>query len=262
MVFVFFLFNKSPVFFNPLVLEELRNSPAADSLARIETSYSNIFENKKNLALQKDIDQVAFGKLQAEEKNLRNEVKSLIKTHLPNKENNDKDYVFINFVLTHLPKGVIGLLLAMILCAAMSSTSSEISALASSSIMDLYKPNVQAKKNDNHYLLATKIMTLIWGLLAIGFACFASLFENLIQFVNIIGSLFYGTMLGIFLVGFILKKVGANAVFYAALIAELAVILIYKNLEIGYLWLNLIGATLVILFSLIFRYLIQKGSTM
>jgi solute:Na+ symporter, SSS family len=261
MVFVFYQFNKAPLFFNPVVVDELSKSQGADTLKLIESKYEAIFDRKSEVLNAAQLDDQKLREIQGEEKQLRNEVKSLISNHLPERESNDKDYVFINFVLTHLPKGVVGLLLAMILCAAMSSTSSEISSLASSTTMDIYQPLFAKSKSESHLLSASKIFTLSWGIIAIGFACVASLFENLIQFVNIVGSLFYGTMLGVFLVGFFIDKVKGNAVFLAAIIAELSVILIYKNFNIGYLWLNLIGSGLVIVISLILSYLSKIIST-
>ena len=159
---------------------------------------------------------------------MRNDVKDLIGKSLPDREKNDKDYVFIYFILNYLPVGVIGLLLAMILSAAMSSTASELNALAGTTTLDLFKRNFKPNVSENQYVKYAKIFTFIWGVIAILFACVATLFENLIQFVNIIGSLFYGTILGVFLTGIFLKRIKGNAVFYSAIIAEICIILIYK----------------------------------
>ena len=177
-------------------------------------------------------------------------------------ESNDKDYVFIHFILNNLPRGLIGLLLAVILSAAMSSTASELNALASTTTMDLYRRNVQEEKNEAHFVKASKWFTLIWGLVAISIACVANLFENLIELVNIIGSIFYGNVLGIFLLAFFFKKVNGNAVFKAAIITQVLVCLIFyfgiyavksEGLEpiISYLWLNFIGCILVLFFALL-----------
>src|SRR5690606_31622042 len=151
------------------------------------------------------------------------------------------------FIIHHLPTGVIGLLLAVIFAAAVSSTSAELNALATTSIIDIYKRNIRPGRSPDHYLWASKGATLFWGLLAILFATFGTLFENLIQLVNIIGSIFYGTILGIFLVAFYVRFIRANAVFIAALIAESIVIFLYFTSDIGFLWYNVIGCVLVIL---------------
>ena len=140
-------------------------------------------------------------------------------------ESNDKDYVFIHFILNNLPRGLIGLLLAVILSAAMSSTASELNALASTTAIDLYKRNVKGDKSEAHYVKASKWFTLAWGIIAISVACVANLFDNLIQLVNIIGSIFYGNVLGIFLLAFFVKFVTGNAVFIAALITQALIII-------------------------------------
>src|SRR5699024_5991943 len=165
-------------------------------------------------------------------------------------ETNDKDYVFINFIIHHLPKGIIGLLLAVIFSAAMSSTSAELNALATTSVIDIYKRNIRSDRSSAHYVNASMVATLIWCLLAILFANFVTLFENLIQLVNIIGSILYGTILGVFLVAFYIRRIGGDAVFYAALIAEAIVLSMYFSVEIGFLWFNVIGCAGVVIFGL------------
>ncbi|MBL4604692.1 MAG: sodium:solute symporter, partial [Flavobacteriaceae bacterium] len=178
---------------------------------------------------------------------------------------NDKDYVFIHFIMNNLPRGIIGLLLAVILAAAMSSTASELNALASTTTIDVYKRNVAQGRDEAHYVKASKWLTLVWGLLAILIACVADMFDNLIQLVNIIGSVFYGNVLGIFLLAFFFKKVKGNAVFYAAIITQILIFLIYyfgiyrlesQGLEpiISYLWLNFVGCILVIYFALMYTF--------
>ena len=180
-------------------------------------------------------------------------------------ESNDKDYVFIHFILNNLPRGLIGLLLAVILSAAMSSTASELNALASTTAIDLYKRNVPEDRSDEHFVKASKWFTLAWGIIAISVACVANLFDNLIQLVNIIGSIFYGNVLGIFLLAFFFKKVNGNSVFKSAVITQILIFLIYYfgiyNLEsqglepiVSYLWLNFIGCVLVLFFSLVFVF--------
>ena len=193
-----------------------------------------------------------------QEKEIRGKAKVIIAKVDEMAEVNDKDYVFINFILNYLPKGLVGLLLAAIFFAAMSSTASELNALASTSTVDIHRRIFKQDASEQHYLNASKGWTLFWGLFAIIFASIGTLFESLIEFVNIIGSLFYGTILGIFLVAFYIKHVKGNAVFIAAIITEIIVILIFWQDMVGYLWLNLIGAVGVILFSLILNPFLKK----
>ena len=268
MVFVFYQFNTSPVFFNSKTLEKLKNSDAAASVAMLEMKKDSVFLIKKSLLEKYNLSQanpedkkalqLQIQSLETTEKDIRNEAKNLVKTHLPEEESNDKDYVFISFILAHLPKGIIGLLLAVIFSAAMSSTASELNALATTTSVDIYKRLVNPAGNEMHYVLSSKWLTVIWGGIAIGFACFGTLFENLIQFVNIIGSVFYGTILGIFMVAFYFRTIKANAVFYAALIAEAIVLLIFWSDIIGYLWLNVIGCVLVISIGWLFQNILMK----
>ena len=259
MVFVFYQFNKAPVFFNPLG-EEIYETVAADEYRSVEKEYDQLYLEKQSVyALIADQgitpDATAnINRLTIKEKEIRNKAKEILKTNLPELETNDKDYVFITFILTYLPKGLIGLLLAMIFSAAMSSTASELNALGATTSVDLYRRRMPGK-SDKHYLFMTKALTLMWGVIAIGFACYGTLFENLIQFVNIVGSVFYGTILGIFLVGFYIKSIKGNAIFWAALISESIIILIFWMDIVGYLWLNAIGCFLVTIIALIFQKL-------
>ncbi|MGB3468526.1 MAG: sodium:solute symporter, partial [Cyclobacteriaceae bacterium] len=166
----------------------------------------------------------------------------------------DSDYVFLTFILNYLPHGMIGLLIAVIFSAAMSSTSSEINSLASTTAVDIYKRLLKKDGTDDHYLKISKLLTLGWGIIAIVFAVIANSAENLIEAVNIIGSLFYGTILGIFLVAFFFKRVQGTAVFFGAIVAEALVITCHflnENgiIDLGYLWYNAIGLGITILIS-------------
>ncbi|MCZ2100120.1 MAG: sodium:solute symporter [Chitinophagales bacterium] len=265
MVFVFYQFNKAPIFFNQATLTKLESTEAGDQLNLLNSKKDSIFYIKSQLAHEiatnKTPNQVkSYQEVLQKEKALNAEVKQLITTYLPGEEVNDKDYVFISFILEHLPKGLIGLLLAVIFSAAMSSTSSELSALATTTTIDIYKRSVKPKETDKKYVWMTKLFTVVWGLVAIAFASIGTLFENLIQFVNIIGSVFYGTILGIFLVAFYLRKIGGNAVFIAAIISEIIVIWIFYADVVGYLWLNAIGCINTIILSLIIQQLLPKKS--
>jgi hypothetical protein len=200
----------------------------------------------------------------AEDHRLREAYRTEVKAALPDAEANDKDYIFITFIMDHMPIGVIGLLLAMIFSAGMSSTSAELSALATTSVVDV----VRKERTDVQQVLATKWATVLFGLLALGFAAIFSLFENLIQAVNILGSLFYGTILGIFLVAFFLKRVGGTAVFVAALITQALVLVHFyldqnnvfavagkDPLELAFLWYNLLSPGILVGLALIFQRL-------
>ena len=256
MVFVFYQFNNAPLNFNPAVKPVVENSLAYKV---IEKEHEAIQKSKQLLlvdGLQSD-EVETFQELNAKDLKLKQEAKTVISSLDETIETNDKDYVFINFILNNLPKGIIGLLLAVILAAAMSSTASELNALASTTAIDLYRRNKQ-QYDEQHYVTASKWFTLLWGVLAIGVACIANLFDNLIQLVNIIGSIFYGNVLGIFLLAFFIKFVKGRAVFIAAIITQLSIFGVFYMEWLPYLWLNLLGCVLVMLFA-IFIQLFSKN---
>lgn len=255
MVFVFYQFNPSPLNFNPVASSSVLNSEYAEEYKTLESKQQANFEAKQQAIYNftnienetdKSIYQNNIKDLDAQDLKYRNEAKTLISKASNIVETNDKDYVFIHFILNNLPRGLIGLLLAVILSAAMSSTASELNALASTTTMDLYKRNKKTSGDEKHFLKASKWFTLLWGVVAIGIACVANLFDNLIQLVNIIGSIFYGNVLGIFLLAFFIKFVKGNAVFIAALITQAIVIYGWWFDWMPYLWLNLFGCVLVI----------------
>ena len=248
MVFVFYQFNNAPLNFNPAVKPVVENSLTYKVL---EKEHEAIQKSKQLLlvdGLQSD-EVETFQELNAKDLKLKQEAKTVISSLDETIETNDKDYVFINFILNNLPKGIIGLLLAVILAAAMSSTASELNALASTTAIDLYRRNKQ-QYDEQHYVTASKWFTLLWGVLAIGVACIANLFDNLIQLVNIIGSIFYGNVLGIFLLAFFIKFVKGRAVFIAAIITQLIIFGVFYMEWLPYLWLNLLGCVLVMLFAI------------
>ena len=258
MVFVFFEFNDTPINFNPQVTNYLEQVQNKDYIIEKEKFISLRKEKretqlkyiKNNILLNSNSLDKKIVELHAEEKKIRQNVKTITNEIAPSSiESNDLDYIFIFFILNYLPKGLIGLLLAVILSAAMSSTASELNALSTTTVIDLYKRNHVVKKSDNHYLKASKWFTVMWGIIAIIFASVGRLFENLIELVNLIGSLFYGTVLGIFIVAFFFKKIKGNAVFYSACLSQILIFFIYGYFEIGYLWLNFIGAIMTIIFS-------------
>lgn len=213
----------------------------------IDTTYANLYDKLNNELASLNKDTAAY-------KTKETELKNLYKDSAKDTATNDRDYMFISFILKYLPKGLIGLLLAVILSAAMSSTASEINALATITSIDLYGRNIKDNKDEKHMVKMTKIFTLIWGIIAIIIACFANLAENLIQLVNIIGSIFYGNVLGIFLLAFFFKYIKANAVFFAALITQLIVIVGWWLDWMPYLWLNLFGCVLVMIIAFIIQF--------
>ena len=261
MVFVFYQFNASPLNFNPKATEVVQNSKYASDFQELQTKHIDI-ENSKKQLLADGIQKHEVAEIQSlNEKDaiLKEASKAIIdKINIENPlekiESNDKDYVFIHFILNNLPKGLIGLLLAVILSAAMSSTASELNALASTTAMDLYKRSNKIEKSELHYVKASKWFTLLWGIISISVACVANLFDNLIQLVNIIGSIFYGNVLGIFLLAFFIKYVKGNAVFIAAIITQILIIIIWYLDYLPYLWLNLLGCVLVMLIAIFLQF--------
>ena len=254
MVFVFYQFETSPLHFNPKAVETVLNSPQAVAYQKLEEEH-RATQILRHAMLEKNIDKITLqnlAKIDGLESSLRQKAKILIRKADPQQETNDKDYVFISFILGYLPKGLVGLLLAVILSAAMSSTASELNALAATTTVDLYQRNV-GEKSPAHLVKASQGFTLLWGGIAILFAAFGSLVENLIQLVNIIGSVFYGTILGVFLVAFFLKHVKGKAVFWAAIVSEALIIYIFTQDWVSFLWLNVLGALFTVILSLIFQ---------
>ena len=271
MVFVFYQFNASPINFNPAAEKTVLNSAYADDYSVLQEKQAEIFTDKQSVINkfietkdEKYIESIQMAN--KADKDNREAARKLIQKAADEKlipvETNDKDYVFIHFILNNLPRGLIGLLLAVILCAAMSSTAGELNALASTTALDLYKRNHKREENEMHYVKATKWFTLGWGILAIGIACIAYLADNLIQLVNIIGSIFYGNVLGIFLLAFFFKNIGSRPVFTSAIITQILIFILYYfgifRLEqmgekplLSYLWLNLVGCILIMYLAFI-----------
>ncbi|GAA4324497.1 hypothetical protein GCM10023115_53870 [Pontixanthobacter gangjinensis] len=272
MVFVFYQFNTAPLNFNPAATETVLNSNYSEQYRDLMLVNEEIQERKQDLSLNyaenkssMTKEQVAdfeqqYVALEKEQKDVREEAKMFIDASDEEAESNDKDYVFIHFILNNLPRGLIGLLLAVILSAAMSSTASELNALASTTVIDLYRRNHKENKSEEHYLAASKWFTLMWGVIAIAFASLADLFDNLIQLVNIIGSIFYGNVLGIFLLAFFIKSVKSNAVFIAAIITQAIIFLVFELELMPYLWLNVLGCGLVIAIAVLIQMFTQSNS--
>ncbi|HXU12420.1 MAG TPA: sodium:solute symporter [Candidatus Binatia bacterium] len=271
MVFMFYQFEEPPMLFKQSAVRTVQESPRAAEMRDLEARYSAAFREKRDgvSALAKalesgDAGAVASARdgvqvLQAQAESIRTEAKKLVVAVDPNMEVKDSDYVFLTFILNHLPRGVIGLLIAVIFSAAMSSIASELNALGSTTSVDLYQRLIRPRESDRHYVIASRVLTALWGVVVIGFALFAYMVENLIEAVNILGSLFYGTILGIFLTAFLLKRVGGSAVFLGALMAEGTVIVLFCTTDIGYLWYNLIGCALVLLLSRVLQAVLPGG---
>ncbi|MDL5511935.1 sodium:solute symporter [Arenibacter sp. M-2] len=263
MVFIFFQFNHSPLNFNPAATNAIMESPYSEDYKILEEEQL-VLEGEKRMAQNKfsgaldlkEYDAIEDAKqhivnINNKDKENRKAAQALIAMADDSVETNDKDYVFIHFILNFLPKGLIGLLLAVILSAAMSSTASELNALGTVTSLDLYKRNKKGEFTQAHYVKVSKLFTLMWGAIAISIACVANLFDNLIQLVNIIGSIFYGNVLGIFLIAFFFKFIKGNAVFVAALITQCIVIIGFSYDWMSYLWLNAFGCCLIIILATI-----------
>ena len=266
LVFVFYQFHQAPIFFNKVEVNRIENSRYKEEYKHLEASYEVASIEKQNqvnklvTALKEKNDpSIAEIKenLQAADKRvseIRKNVSLLMEKNNPKADINDGNYIFLRFVTEQFPTGVIGLLIAIIFLAAMGSMASGLNSLTSSTIVDFYKRIFKKEESDAQYLATSRWVTVGWGIFCIVVGIYASRFGNLIEAVNILGSLFYGTILGIFLVAFYLKKIHGRAVFYAALIAEAFIIYAWINNLTAFLWLNVIGCLLVMILS----FLIQQ----
>ncbi len=270
MLFVFYQFDSQPLFFNSVAAKSVRQGKLGNEYKKLEKSFAQ--ENKKQSELIKrlisaknnkneiSVDELSKKVLESDKyiKTIKTEGRSIIREHFNNKNMGDTNFIFLSFVLKYIPIGFLGLIIAAIIAASMSSTSSELNALAATTMVDLYKRNFKKKESDMHYMRVSKLLTVGWGVFAIIFAQFANQLGALIEAVNILGSLFYGTILGIFLVAFYVKRIKGTATFYAAIITELIIIAIFLFVNISYLWLNLIGCFLVYIFSSVINFYLQK----
>ncbi|HEY5823392.1 MAG TPA: sodium:solute symporter [Cyclobacteriaceae bacterium] len=270
LVFVFYQFHQAPIFHNQSLKDKaIQNTEVASSINQLQKEYDEVFVVRKQEVAQlaqaissSDEGQVQVSKeklktIQQTEKDIRGKVKDQIKIALPTANVRDSDYVFINFVMTYLPHGVIGLLLAIVFSAAMSSTASELNSLASTAVVDIYKRSINKTGDDAHYVKSSKWFTVGWAVFAMLFASLANQAENLIQFVNIVGSLFYGTILGIFISAFYLKYLKSNAVFIGGIVAELFILYLYffQREEVAFLLYNIIGCVVVVMVASIVQLL-------
>jgi SSS family transporter len=261
LVFVFYVFYNPPVFFNQKEIDKVMASPYKADFMKLQGKHDSLVSVRQNKArlmaealhAKNDVEikniQSSLKETEAQLATIRSGAITLMKKADSAADTNDTNYIFIYFVVQHLPKGMVGLLIAMIFLAAWGSIAAALNSLASTTVIDLYKRFWVTSQSEEHYFRASRWFTLGWGLFCIATAMFASKLGSLIEAVNILGSLFYGTILGIFLVAFYLKKVGGRAVFYAAIVSEIFVIAIYIANIISFLWLNVIGCLLVMLFA-------------
>ncbi|MBL8877462.1 MAG: sodium:solute symporter [Phycisphaerae bacterium] len=273
MIFVFYQFNQPPVYFNQSAWAERASQGDAEQIRTIESRFAELHAQKR-AELERWVEAERTGSqsaaarakeqvrvLQAQSDELRQQAKLIVGGGLKgNKPASDADYVFITFILNHLPHGLIGLLVAAFFAATLSSKAAELNALASTTTIDLYRHLVSRGATDAHYVSASRWFTVLWGAIAIGFALFARLAENLIQALNIVGSIFYGPVLALFLVAFFLKWIGGTAIFWAAITAQLLVIALYFSLDISYLWYNFIGPGACILFAIAIQSVLPRPS--
>ena len=267
MVFAFFQFERPPIFFNPVELNKVRQSPHAAEFREVERRYDQAIDHKSALAEEYVVarnkgDEAAAAESQSklvaashQAEEIRAEGIKILQSNDPGADTNDTNYIFLSFVMKYLPVGLVGLLFACIFAASMSSTSGELSALATCSVVDVYRRHIKKDGEDKHYVLISRIAMAGWGLYAIFFAHYASKLGSLIEAVNILGSLFYGTMLGIFLIAFYLKWIGGTATFWAAFAGEVVVLCCYFFSTISWLWYNVIGCVVVIAVAVLLQAL-------
>jgi solute:Na+ symporter, SSS family len=262
MVFVFYQFEPAPFYFNQSAWNQAVQHDPDGKLQALEKEF-DVAHAQKQQFIRQWLDAKHSGNHTAEAEAqaqalaaldhgnaLRTEAGKIMEANDPGVKSNDADYVFISFILSHLPHGLIGLLIAAFFAAALQSKSAELNALGSTTTVDFYRYLIKPEASDAHYVTASKWFTLLWGLVALAFALFANLAENLIQAVNIVGSVFYGVVLGLFLVAFFFKRVSGTAVFWAALVSQALVFILYFSLNISYLWYNFIGCVACVLLGL------------
>lgn len=270
LVFVFYMYFRAPIFFNEAQLAKVHTTAEGPALKQLEGTYKQLSEQKHaqvkalSAALAtKDEVQIGQAKtaLQQTEHTaagVRAEAITLIKKADPAADTNDTNYIFLHFVVNNLPKGLVGLLIAIIFLAAWGSIAAALNSLASTTVVDVYKRMINTNDTEEHYFKASKWCTLVWGIFCVAVAQFASELGSLIEAVNILGSLFYGVILGIFLVAFYIKRIGATAVFWSAIVSEVLIITIYKSDIVSFLWLNVIGCLLVIVLAAILEITMPK----
>jgi SSS family transporter len=271
LVFAFYQFNQPPLFFNQYEVKQVKDGKYAAQYNQLEKQYSVAFQQKKSKAddLVQAMDSKDAGKISqangalkqadTQETLIRQNAIALMKKNNAKADTDDTNYVFLNFVTHYLPRGLIGLLIAIVFLASMGSTASALNSLASTSVVDIYKRIINPGASDKNYLNASRIATVIWGLVCIGMALYASKMGNLLEAVNQLGSYIYGTILGVFVVAFYLKKIRGNSVFIAAVLTEITICIMGYYKVIAYLWLNAIGCILLIIIAGLINLLMPAG---
>ncbi len=270
LVFAFYMFNQPPMFFNQYEVNQVKKSTYSAQYKQIETQYAVAFDQRKRkaddlVAAFNSNDTARVDKAKAALKiaddgalAIRKQGIALMKKNDKKANSDDTNYVFLNFVTHFLPRGLIGLLIAIIFLASMGSTASALNSLASTSAVDIYKRIINPTASEKNYLNASRLATVFWGLVCVGMALYASKVGNLLEYVNQLGSYIYGTMLGIFVVAFYMKKIRGTPVFIAAIISETAIIILGISGKVAYLWLNLIGCVLVIVLATALNMLLGR----
>ena len=270
LVFTFYQYNKPPIFFNSFELNKLEKSQYKEELNLIKAKYNTAFADKQKEILKMtdaldagdeariDVQRKVLQGADQKDKEIRASVVQLMEKNDAQANTKDNNYIFLSFVTQYLPKGLVGLLIAIIFLASMGSTASALNSLASTTVIDIYKRLIRKNGSDNEYLQASRAATVFWGVVCIVMALFASKIGNLLEAINILGSYIYGTILGVFLVAFYVKQVGGRAVFFAAILAEVAVVAIGQSDTIAYLWLNLIGCLLVVGLGIIIQKVLKE----
>lgn len=270
LVFVFYQFERPPVFFNQSAWSYAAAHGSGEKLHELQTDFNSAHAEKQlhvqawlaarhaGDAVAAETERAAALTANARTEAARVATKAVLRAADPKAVTNDSDYVFITFILSYLPHGLIGLLVAVIFAATFSSKAGELNALGSTTVVDFYRHVIKTDATDRHYVVASKCFTALWGFIAIGFALFANLAENLIQATNIIGSIFYGVVLGLFLVAFFLKHIGGTAAFWAAIVSQTLVFILYFTLSISYLWYNFIGCALCMAISVIIQAFLPR----
>jgi SSS family solute:Na+ symporter len=267
-VFMFYQFEKPPVYFNQPAYQRAAENGHAPELAALQTQFDHVFIQKQAAIRavsnaspdQRDVAMARLHELEAQQRALRDQTKAVLVQGGVDPKSKESDYVFITFILQQMPHGIVGLLIAVILCATMSATAAALNALGTTTAVDFYRPLIRPNASDHHYVVAAQALTAAWGLIAIGVASFASLVENLIEAGNILGSVFYGSILGLFLTAFFIRRVTGSAVFFAALIAQGLVFLLFGTTSIGYLWYNFIGCVAVLILAPILQQTIFRST--
>ena len=267
-VFMFYQIEKPPAYFNQPAYQRAMENGYAPQLTQLQTQFDEVFTQKRAViravstasSSERDAAMNQLRKLDAEAHALRDQTKAVLVQAGVDPKSKESDYVFITFILQQMPHGVVGLLIAVILCATMSAMAATLNALGSTTAIDFYRPLIRPNASDHHYVVAAQALTAAWGLIAIGVASFASLVENLLEAGNILGSIFYGSILGLFLAAFFIRRVAGSAVFFAALIAQTLVFVLFAATNIGYLWYNFIGCAAVLILAPILQQTLFRSA--